>query len=369
MVESTRIRLAATAPLVLMQPTTLCNLDCSYCYLPDRARARVMSVEVADAVAEAVADWSQAHPVRLLWHGGEPLATGPARFATLLGRFAAGRGHPVRHSVQTNATLIDDQWCELFATIPVEVAVSIDGPAPDNSARVDRGGRDSSARTLRGIELLRRHRIPFGAIAVVAEPTPARAVALYDWFAELGATSLGVNIEERKGVHRDVSDPGAAVAEFWAALAQRWAADRRMPIREFAHAFGYFRDTLAGRATARADRPVTPMPMITWDGRVVPVSPDLAGFSSPRLGPFTAGNVLDAPLEQLLARAPEVPWVAEALAGVAACRATCDHFAYCRGGQAANKYFESGRLDITETGYCRNSRIELMKGLIHHAHA
>lgn len=331
-----------------------------------------MSVAVADAVAEAVATWSQVHPVRVLWHGGEPLATGLAQFAALLGRFGPGRDHPVRHGVQTNATLIDDRWCELFAATPVEVAVSIDGPAPENTARADRGGRDSTARTLRGIDLLRRHKIPFGAIAVVADPTPARAVALYDWFAELGCTSLGVNIEERKGVHQDVSGTGAQVAEFWAALAQRWAADRRMPIREFAHAFGYVRDTLAGRGAARADRPLNPMPMITWDGQVVPVSPDLAGFSSPRLGPFTIGSVADAPLGELLSRAAEVPWVAEALAGVAACRAACDHFAYCRGGQAANKYFEIGRLDVTETSYCRNSKIALMKGMIQyadHAHA
>lgn len=360
------MRLAATAPLVLMQPTTLCNLDCTYCYLPDRAKARMMSVEVADAVAEAVATWSQVHPVRVLWHGGEPLATGLTHFATLIGRFGPGRGHPVRHGVQTNATLIDDRWCELFANVPVDVAVSVDGPAPENTARSDRSGRDSTARTLRGIELLRRHKIPFGAIAVVADPNPARAVALYDWFAELGATNLGVNIEERKGVHRDVFDTGADVAGFWAALVQRWADDRRMPIREFAHAFGYVRDILAGHGAARADRPLNPTPMITWDGQVVPVSPDLAGFSSPRLGPFTVGNVTDTPLAQLLTRAPEVPWVAEALAGVAACRATCDHFAYCRGGQAANKYFERGRLDVTETSYCRNSKIALMKGLIHH---
>ena len=323
MVEGVAVRLAATAPLVLMQPTTLCNLDCSYCYLPDRGRAGVMSVEVADAVAEAVAAWSHDHPVRVLWHGGEPLATGLAHFSTLIGRFGSGRGHPVRHGVQTNATLIDDRWCELFATVPVEVAVSLDGPVPDNTARVDRGGRDSTARTLRGIDLLRRHEIPFGAIAVVADPTPARAVALYDWFAELGATSLGINIEERKGVHRDVSGTGAQVAKFWAALAQRRAADRRMTIREFTHAFGYVRDTLAGRSAARADRPLNPMPMITWDGQVVPVSPDLAGFASPRLGPFTVGSVVEAPLGELLTRAAEVPWVGEALAGATGILCCC----------------------------------------------
>jgi uncharacterized protein len=358
---------AASASLVLMQPTTLCNLNCSYCYLPDRTAARRMSTAVADAVADAVEQWSRHHPVVVLWHGGEPLATGLPHFRALLERFGPGTDHPVQHAVQTNATLIDKDWCELFAGWPVEVAVSIDGPGAFNAARTDRGGRDSTARTLRGIDLLIRHHIPFAAIAVVSAPTPAKAVALYEWFAALGARSLGVNIEERKGVHRAEQDSGDQVIEFWAALVQRWERDRRMRIREFEHAFGYFHDELSGCAQTRADRPINPMPMITWDGHVVPISPDLAGFSSTRLGAFTVGTVHQAPLGDLLTRAPQVPWVAEVLAGIAACRATCDHFAYCRGGQAANKYFETGRLDVTETAYCRNSKIALMKGLIHHA--
>ncbi|MFZ0120538.1 MAG: cyclophane-forming radical SAM peptide maturase AmcB [Pseudonocardiaceae bacterium] len=349
-----------------MQPTTLCNLNCSYCYLPDRAVSQRMSLSVADVVAATVREWSRAHPVRVLWHGGEPLATGVPHFRALLARFGSGESHPVRHAVQTNATLIDRVWCELFATTPVEVGVSIDGPAPQNTARADRGGHDSTARTLRGIGLLREHGIDFGAIAVVSDPSPARAAALYEWFAQLGATSLGVNIEERKGVHHSVVDAGGQVAEFWAALAQAWAVDRRVRIREFDHAFGYFRDQLTGQARARAERPINPMPMITWDGHVVPISPDLAGFTAPRHGPFTVGTVHDAPLGELLARAPAVAWVAEALAGVSACRDSCDHFSYCRGGQAANKYFETGQLNSTETSYCRNSKIALMKGLIHH---
>ncbi|MGQ4419981.1 radical SAM protein, partial [Streptomyces sp. SAS_269] len=63
----------------------------------------------------------------------------------------------------------------------------------------------------------------------------------------------------------------------------------------------------------------------------------------------------------------DTPWVAEALAGIDACRAVCDLFAYCRGGQAANKYFETGRLDATETVFCRNSRQLLMEGLMRDA--
>ncbi|MET8582380.1 cyclophane-forming radical SAM peptide maturase AmcB [Streptomyces collinus] len=361
-----RARLAATSSLVLLQPTPLCNLDCRYCYLPDRGLARVMSDEVADAVAQTVGSWSERHPVTVLWHGGEPLATGVRRLAALLDRFPAGRGHPVRHAVQTNATLIDEAWCRLFRERGIEVSVSVDGPGP-GSGRVDRGGQDTTGRALRGVALLKEHGIAFGAIAVVSDPSPRRATELHRWFTGLGCRVLGVNLVERKGLNTQAVHGDESVAEFWAALAASGRADPRMRLRDVEHARRYVRAELAGTAGQWAGQPVDPLPMVTWDGQVVPVGPDLAGFSSARHGRFTVGDVRAHGLAGCLARAEDTPWVAEALAGIDACRAACALFAYCRGGQAANKYFETGRLDVTETVFCRNSRQLLMEGLMRDA--
>ncbi|MYX95306.1 radical SAM protein [Streptomyces sp. SID486] len=402
-----RARLAGTSSLVLLQPTPLCNLDCRYCYLPSRGLARVMSYQVADAVAETVDAWSRHHPVTVLWHGGEPLTAGVSRLGGLLDRFPPGREHPVRHAVQTNATLIDEAWCRLFTERRIKVSVSVDGPGP-GSARLDRGGRDSTDRALRGIGLLKDHGIAFGAIAVVSDPSPRKAADLHRWFATLGCSVLGVNLVEPKGVnlteregvhptgpegvnltgpegvngrtvradenHENAENAENAdvgkdddVAGFWATLAACGRADRRMALRDVEHAWRYVRAELAGAAGRWADQPVDPLPMVTWDGQVVALSPDLAGFSSDRHGPFTVGDVRTSGLAGCLARAEETPWVAEALAGVDACRAVCDLFAYCRGGQAANKYFETGRLDATETVFCRNSRKLLMEGVIRDA--
>lgn len=135
------VRMARTAPAVLAQPTSLCNLDCTYCYLPDRAVANRMTVEVADAVAAGVREWSREHPVAVLWHGGESLAVGEEYLRRLMDRFGPGGEHPVTHALQTNATLIDQRWCELFASRGVRVGVSLDGPGSANEARVDRRGR------------------------------------------------------------------------------------------------------------------------------------------------------------------------------------------------------------------------------------
>ncbi|MEU9265761.1 cyclophane-forming radical SAM peptide maturase AmcB [Streptomyces sp. NPDC048251] len=355
--------LARTASVVFLQPITLCNLDCSYCYLPDRSARRRMSVEVADAVARAVTDWSSAHPVRVVWHGGEPLALGVPRFTELLGRFRNGHGR-VTHAVQTNATLIDDAWCEVFTRRRIDVTVSLDGPRQANRARTTRAGRESFDLALRGIAVLRRHDIPFGAIAVVEDPDPAVAAELYDWFVALGCRSLGINIVERKGVHTGSQVDDGRVTAFWSALATRWRADRRLRIREFDHALRYVSATLTETAARRTQAHRDPMPMIGWDGEVTLLGPDLVGFSSRRHGPFTVGNVTDSDLTDLVRRAPQAAWVAESIQGMAACRATCDHFAYCLGGQPANKYFETGRFDVTETAYCRNSKKRLMEGLL-----
>src|SRR4029453_568251 len=102
---------------VIMQPTTLCNLDCAYCYLPLRAHERRMPAAVAEAVAATVNAWAARAPrFSVVWHGGEPLAGGRERLAELMRPF-----HGVEHHTQTNATLIDDRWCEFLRTHDVRV--------------------------------------------------------------------------------------------------------------------------------------------------------------------------------------------------------------------------------------------------------
>jgi hypothetical protein len=118
---------------VIMQPETLCNLDCTYCYLPFRHERNTMTLAVAEAVAASVRPWAASGTVEVCWHGGEPLATGRAHLGRLMDAFA---GIDVKHVIQTNATLIDEAWCEFFAERDVHVGISIDGPPADNASRI-----------------------------------------------------------------------------------------------------------------------------------------------------------------------------------------------------------------------------------------
>jgi uncharacterized protein len=219
---------------------------------------------------------------------------------------------------------------------------------------------------------LRRHGLSFAALCVVSHPTAELAERLYGYFVDLGATVLGVNIEEQEGVNvRSNARDGEAVRGFWAALTAAWRRDPRLELREVEWALRYAGAALAGEADQLLPRRHDPIPTITQDGGVVLLSPELAGFHSDHYGDFTSGSVLTRSLADIVSDAAQAPsgWMAEYLSGVEACRETCPYFGFCGGAHAANRYFEQGRFDGTETRHCRNSKIFLMEGVLDHVRA
>jgi uncharacterized protein len=328
-----------------------------------RADDRRMPVAVAQAVAVDVNGWAAQQRFSVVWHGGEPMASGREHLGSLIAPFDAA----VEHHLQTNATLIDDAWCGFFADHRMRVSISVDGPQEFNSARVTRAGRPSYDRIMKGIATLRRHDLPFAALCVVSDPRPGLAGRIYEYFGELGCDVLGINIEEREGVNeRDNRHEPAAVRAFWTELTEAWRSDPRIHVREIEWTLRYVAAVLDDTADDLLPRQLDPIPTIGYDGSVVLLSPELAGFTHPAYGDFTSGNVLMARLSTLLAQPLRNRWVAEFVDGVEACRSSCAYFGFCGGGHAANRFFEHGRFDGTETEHCRNSKINLLEGVLDH---
>jgi uncharacterized protein len=319
---------------------------------------------VARAVARAVNGWAGERRFSAVWHGGEPLTTGREHLAALLAPFSGD----VEQHVQTNATLIDDAWCEFFAAHQMRVSVSVDGPEELNHERVTRTGRPSYRQIMRGVAALRRHGIGFSVLCVVSKPAPGLATRLYEYFLELGCDVLGINIEEQEGVNtRDNAYPEEAVVGFWAELVAAWRRDPSIHLREVEWTLRYAGAVLDGTADEVLPRQLDPIPTVAYDGSVVLLSPELAGFTDRRYGDFSSGNVLRTPLPEIIAGATGTGWIGEFLTGVEACRARCPYFGFCGGAHAANRYFEHGRFDGTETNHCRNSKMHLLEGVLQHA--
>lgn len=349
--------------LLVVQPTPFCNINCDYCYLPNRDSTKRMSVSTLVRVVEEVfAGGMAGERLSVVWHAGEPLAL-PVTYYEEAFRAVAdlpGARGRVSHCIQTNGMLINDRWCDLFREYGVNVGLSIDGPAfIHDSHRKTRRGLGTHARVMEGVEVLGRNGIDFHVIAVITERSLDHADEIFGFFLEHGIRQIGFNIEEVEGANRDSTLKGALaerrVREF---LGRMYSLQKRtggaVRIREFERAY---------QAIARSSDSggcndlVVPFGIISvdCDGNLSTFSPELLGLDSPIYGDFSFGNVLT----EELVRVPENDKFKSVLrdirAGVSLCAETCEYFAFCGGGAPSNKYFENGTFASAETMYCRHT--------------
>lgn len=341
---------------IMLQPTTRCNLDCAYCYLPDRQSSKQMSVAVAERIANHIQNFSK-EPVQVIWHGGEPLVNGLNHLQRLVEPFKhlleAGR---VTHCIQSNGTALSHEICDFFLANRFTVSISVDGPRDMNRLRRNWAGREAFAAIMRGIDLLNERNVRFGIIAVVTEQSLGRAAELYDFACGLGCSTLGIAFEETKGVNRSGVTSGGSVAMFWRKLIAAWRANPVITVREIDR----FTHWAAAVCSDRWDHwSVEGFPAIAWNGDVTLLSPEFVNMTPGRTyRTFVVGNVLNDELSEILEHAVNVDYVADFMTGIAECRSTCSYYSYCGGGCASNKYFELGSTRGTETEFCRN-RVQL----------
>ncbi len=192
-----------TAPAqfhVLAKPSgPICNLDCEYCfflskealYPGDRFR---MSDELLETYIRQLLESQTGTEVTVAWQGGEPTLMGVDFFRRAVALVEQYRrpDQQVQHTIQTNGTLLTDQWCRLFAEHGFLVGISIDGPpAMHDTFRVDKRGNPTSGKVLRGYDLLRRHGVDTNILCTVNAANQDHPVRVYRYFRdELGASFI-----------------------------------------------------------------------------------------------------------------------------------------------------------------------------------
>jgi len=351
---------------IVMQPTQLCNLNCSYCYLPDRDKNWKMEPIIAERVAQGITELGNA--VEIIWHGGEPLSCGLPYFTKLVDHFDRLREQElVRHAIQTNATLINERWCEFFRHHQFRVGVSIDGPAWANTKRVGWNSSPSFDKIMHGIRYLREAEIPFSAICVVSGNTLGKARELYNFFVELRCASLGINVEEQLGVHTvtinsQQADGTTRVTKFWQELFRAWQENPFIKVREFARMLPSLVALTDGQVASPEVYDI--FPSVAWNGDVVLLAPEFLNTVAPRYNNFVVGNILNEDLQTIVERGKLAVYVEDFVRGVNRCRQECEYFSLCYGGQAGNKFFEHDTTNETETVFCRNSEKRLADAIL-----
>lgn len=180
------------APLtgVLVKPAGAdCNLNCSYCFYKDKGklypeiRRHRMSDEVLEALVRQTMALSGQH-ASFSWQGGEPTLMGLQFFERVVSlQHQYGRGRAVSNGLQTNATLLNDEWGRFLRRYRFLVGVSLDGPDVMHDAhRVDHAGQGSFQRVLHGVNILRRHDVAFNILAVLTRQNAGDPETLFRFF-------------------------------------------------------------------------------------------------------------------------------------------------------------------------------------------
>ena len=161
---------------IMLKPIgSVCNLACEYCYYLEKSKFypdvknHIMTDQILEKFIKEYMECQTMQEVLFTWHGGETLMR-PISFykkALELQRKYAG-GRQIDNCIQTNGTLLNDEWCQFFKENNFLVGVSIDGPQEfHDEYRRNRQGLPSFYKVMKGIELLKKHGVEYNAMAVV----------------------------------------------------------------------------------------------------------------------------------------------------------------------------------------------------------
>lgn len=199
---------------VMTKPVgAICNLACKYCYYLEKTNLYkentskfVMSDSLLEKFIEEYINSQTMPQVLFTWHGGETLMR-PLSFyqkvVELQKKYANGR--TIDNCIQTNGTLLNDEWCEFFHDNHWLVGISIDGPQEfHDEYRKNKQGKPSFMKVMQGIHLLNKHQVEWNAMAVVNDYNADYPLEFYHFFKELGCHYIQFTpIVERIHPHAD----------------------------------------------------------------------------------------------------------------------------------------------------------------------
>jgi uncharacterized protein len=215
---------------------SMCNLRCSYCYYNDKEHLytgsglRKMSDEVLEEYIKQHIEATTDDIILFSWHGGEPAMAGIDFFrkAVEVQRKHLPAGKKIINGIQTNGTLLNDEFCRFMSSEGFIAGVSIDGPAVLHDIhRLDKAGEGTFTRVIEGYELLKKYGVTTEILCVVGSHNVNQPLKVYDFFKSLDTAFITflplVNRDEDspEGVTPD-SVPAASFGDFLIAIFDEW---------------------------------------------------------------------------------------------------------------------------------------------------
>jgi uncharacterized protein len=184
---------------VMMKPRgAICNLDCEYCYFLSKERLYPgsrfrMADDLLEEYTRQYIEAQRVPEVTFAWQGGEPTLMGLDFFkrAVELQQKYCKPGMQIHNALQTNGTLLDDDWCRFFHQHDFLIGLSVDGPqALHDAYRVDKGGKPTFAKVMEGLRLMQKHKVEFNILTTVHAANAGHPVEVYRFLRDEAKTQF-----------------------------------------------------------------------------------------------------------------------------------------------------------------------------------
>jgi uncharacterized protein len=182
---------------LLAKPTgAICNLDCAYCFFLDKellypgSKFRMTEL-VLEAYVRQLIESHQTDRVTVAWQGGEPTLMGLDFYHRAMACVEkhARPGMSFEHTMQTNGTLLDDEWCAFFKEHNFLIGISIDGPRELHDVyRLDKGGAPTFDKVMRGLRLLQKHKVDYNILTTVNRVNADHPLEVYHFLCDEAGT-------------------------------------------------------------------------------------------------------------------------------------------------------------------------------------
>ena len=180
---------------VMLKPIgAVCNLGCTYCYYlekkelyPEKGNKTIMSDDLLERFVSQYIEAQTMQPILFTWHGGEPLMRDISFYKKALElQRKYAKGKQISNTLQTNGTLLNDEWCEFFRENNFLIGISIDGAKPfHDKYRTTKDMRPTFDHVVRGINLLKKHGVEYNIMGVVNDFNMNYPLEFYQFFKDI----------------------------------------------------------------------------------------------------------------------------------------------------------------------------------------
>lgn len=305
---------------IVVKPVgSACNLRCEYCYYLGKGLGQsggTMNDKVLEEyIRQVIGIHGNKAEIEFAWHGGEPTLAGIHFFKKAIGlQQKYGAGRKILNTLQTNGTLLDDEWCQFFRDEEFRIGISIDGPERlHNIYRRDPSGNGSFQKVMDAIALLRKHNVPYNTLTTVNASNAPYGREVYNFLRDIsdymqflpvveciGANS---NIELPPGIYtpdtpkiREVAPfttPAAGYGEFLCEVFDQWRT------RDIGRKFVQIFEATVGNMTRRPAGLCVHEAVCGHCG-VVEKGGDIYRCDRFVFDQYHIGNILEKPLEEMM---------------------------------------------------------------------